>query len=196
MATATLENKQLDTLARCIRVCVKCPLHTSRTCAVPGDGHVDARFMIIGEGPGRDEDRSGHPFVGSAGKYLDHVLEGSGIERSDFFITNIVKCRPPNNRAPKAVEIETCIGNYLMEQIELIDPHLILLLGLTAVKTMLSKKSVDEVRGRVIELEGRKYIASYHPAARFYQEDLRDKIAADFALLKRELKKFRKLQAV
>ena len=74
----------------------------------------------------------------------------------------------------------------------MIDPHLILLLGLVAVKTMLSKKSVDEARGRVLELEGRKYIASYHPAARFYREDLRDKIAADFELLKRELKKFRK----
>jgi len=148
--------------------------------------------MIIGEAPGKDEDKTGHPFVGSAGRYLDHVLEGTGIQRSDFFITNIVKCRPPNNRTPKAGEIDACISNYLTEQIELIDPHLILLLGLVAVKTMLSKKSVDEARGRVLELEGRKYIASYHPAARFYREDLRDKIAADFELLKRELKKFRK----
>jgi uracil-DNA glycosylase family 4 len=197
MAVATKNPaRRLTQLAAQIRVCTKCPLCQSRTLAVPGQGEPVAEFMIIGEAPGKDEDKTGHPFVGSAGRYLDHVLEGTGIERSDFFITNIVKCRPPNNRTPKANEIETCIGNYLMEQIELVDPHLILLLGLTAVKTMLSKKSVDEVRGRVIELEGRKYIASYHPAARFYREDLRDKIAADFALLKRELKKFRKLQAV
>ena len=163
----------------------------SRTLAVPGEGDARAEFMIIGEAPGKDEDKSGHPFVGSAGRYLDHVLEGTGIQRSDFFITNIVKCRPPSNRAPKANEIETCIGLYLTEQIELIDPKLIVLLGLVAVKTMLSMKTVDEARGRVVELGDRRYIASYHPAARFYREDLRDKIAADFALLKRELKKVR-----
>jgi DNA polymerase len=194
--TAATKNpaRRLAQLAAQIRVCTKCPLCQSRTLAVPGDGEPDAQFMIIGEAPGKDEDKTGHPFVGSAGRYLDHVLEGTGIERSDFFITNIVKCRPPNNRPPKANEIETCITNYLTEQIELIDPKLVLLLGLTAVKTMLSKKSVDEVRGKVIDLQGRKYIASYHPAARFYREDLRDKIAADFALLKRELKKVRKLQ--
>jgi len=182
--------RRLLQLAGQIRLCTQCPLCQSRTVAVPGEGDPRAEFMIIGEAPGKDEDKTGHPFVGSAGRYLDHVLEGTGIQRSDFFITNIVKCRPPNNRTPKASEIDTCISNYLTEQIELIDPHLILLLGLVAVKTMLSKKSVDEARGRVIELEGRKYVASYHPAARFYREDLRDKIAADFALLKRELKKF------
>jgi len=146
--------------------------------------------MIIGEGPGKDEDKTGHPFVGSAGRYLDHVLEGTGIQRGDFFITNIVKCRPPNNRPPKADEIQTCISNYLMEQIELIDPHLVLLLGSTAVKTVLSRKSVEEARGKVIDLNGRKYLATYHPAARFYREDLGAKIAEDFALLKRELQKW------
>src|SRR5436190_6100295 len=182
--------RRLLQLATQIRVCTKCPLCKSRIEAVPGEGDGKAEFMIIGEGPGKDEDKSGHPFVGSAGRYLDHVLEGTGIQRSDFFITNIVKCRPPANRTPKANEIETCIGAYLTEQIELIDPKLILLLGLVAVKTMLSMKTVDEARGRVVELEGRKYIATYHPAARFYREDLRDKIAADFALLKRELKRF------
>jgi DNA polymerase len=186
--------RRLHQLAAQIRVCTKCPLCESRTLAVPGEGDPKAEFMIIGEAPGKDEDKQGHPFVGSAGRYLDHVLEGTSIQRSDFFITNIVKCRPPNNRTPKANEIETCIGNYLTEQIELVDPKLILLLGLTAVKTMLSMKTVDEARGKLVELEGRKYIASYHPAARFYREDLRDKIAADFALLKRELKKVRKLQ--
>jgi uracil-DNA glycosylase len=186
--------RRLHQLAEQIRVCPKCPLCKSRTIAVPGEGDPKAEFMIIGEAPGKDEDKTGHPFVGSAGRYLDHVLEGTGIQRSDFFITNIVKCRPPNNRTPKADEIDICISNYLTEQIELIDPELILLLGLVAVKTMLSLKTVEAARGRVVELAGRKYIATYHPAARFYREDLRDKIAADFALLKRELKKFRKLQ--
>ena len=194
--------RRLKQLAEQIRVCTKCPLCGSRTSAVPGEGALQASIsqggsqkagpgglMIIGEAPGKDEDKTGHPFVGSAGRYLDHVLEGTGIQRSDFFITNIVKCRPPNNRTPKGNEIETCITNYLMEQIELVDPRLILLLGSVAVKTLLSKKSVEEARGKVIELKGRNYLASYHPAARFYREDLKEKIAADFALLKRELKK-------
>jgi len=181
--------RRLKQLAAQIRVCTKCPLCHSRTIAVPGEGDPDAEFMIIGEGPGKDEDKTGHPFVGSAGRYLDHVLEGTGIQRSDFFITNIVKCRPPANRTPKGNEIETCITNYLMEQIELIDPHLVLLLGSVAVKTVLSRKSVEEVRGKVIEWEGRRYLATYHPAARFYREDLGAKIAADFGLLKRELKR-------
>jgi uracil-DNA glycosylase family 4 len=185
--------RRLHQLAGQIRVCTKCPLCKSRTTAVPGEGDARAEFMIIGEAPGKDEDKSGHPFVGSAGRYLDHVLEGTGIQRTDFFITNIVKCRPPSNRTPKANEIETCIGLYLAEQIELVDPKLILLLGLVAVKTMLSMKTVDEARGGVVEVGGRNFIATYHPAARFYREDLRDKIAADFALLKRELKKLRKL---
>ena len=184
--------RRLKQLAAQIRVCTKCPLCESRTMAVPGEGAPKAEFMIIGEAPGKDEDKTSHPFVGSAGRYLDHVLEGTGIQRSGFFITNIVKCRPPNNRPPKAHEVETCITNYLMEQIELIDPHLILLLGSTAVKTVLSKKSVEEARGTVVELNGRKYLATYHPAARFYREDLGAKIAEDFALLKSEIKKFTK----
>ena len=180
---------RLEDLAAQIRVCVKCPLCQSRTNAVPGEGKPSARFMIIGEGPGKDEDKTGHPFVGSAGRYLDHVMEGTGIERSDFFITNIVKCRPPANRAPKAGEIETCTANYLFEQIELINPELILLLGLVAVKKMLGVKTVEEARGKVIEAQGRKFIATYHPAVRFYREDLAAKVKTDFALFKREAKK-------
>src|ERR1043166_3948093 len=96
--------KRLKQLAAQIRVCVKCPLWESRTLAVPGDGPPAARYMMIGEGPGKDEDKAGHPFVGSAGRYLDHVLEGSGVSRADFFITNIVKCRPPKNRGPRSEE--------------------------------------------------------------------------------------------
>jgi uracil-DNA glycosylase family 4 len=189
MATATLESKQLEQLAECICVCVKCPLHTSRTVAVPGDGSIASKFMIIGEGPGRDEDRTGHPFVGASGKYLDHVLQGSGLDRADFFITNIVKCRPPNNRVPKAIEILTCTSTYLFKQIELVDPKMIILLGGTAVKKMLGVKSVEEARGRVVEANGRKYMATYHPASRFYREDLAEKIEQDFAFIRRELQK-------
>ncbi|HKG21410.1 MAG TPA: uracil-DNA glycosylase, partial [Blastocatellia bacterium] len=91
-------DKRLDQLARAIRTCVKCPLHESRTIAVPGDGDSSARVMIIGEAPGKEEDESGHPFVGATGRFLNDVLSGSGIDREDFFITNTVKCRPPKNR--------------------------------------------------------------------------------------------------
>jgi uracil-DNA glycosylase len=145
--------------------------------------------MIIAEAPGKDEDETGLPFVGAAGRYLDKVLEGTGLERTDFFITNTVKCRPPKNRTPKAIEVGTCTANYLFEQIELIDPELVMLLGGVAVKAVLGLKSVNEVRGRLIEHEGRRYIVGYHPAVRFYREDLGEKVKEDFALLKRELKK-------
>lgn len=180
---------RLEELAAQIRVCVKCPLCESRTNAVPGDGKPTAKVMIIAEAPGKDEDETGHPFVGSAGRFLNHVLEGTGLDRSDFFITNTVKCRPPRNRTPKRLEVDTCTSNYLFEQIELINPKLIMLLGLVAAKRMLGVKSVNEARGKVIEHEGRRYLVGYHPAVRFYREDLGQKVKEDFARLKRELKK-------
>jgi uracil-DNA glycosylase family 4 len=156
---------------------------------VPGDGKASARVMLIGEAPGREEDETGRPFVGAAGRFLDQVLEGTGINRDDLFITNIVKCRPPNNRTPRVGEVETCTSNYLFEQIELIDPALIMLLGGVAAKKMLGVKSVNEARGRLIERDGRQYLVGYHPAVRFYREDLGEKVREDFALLKRMLKK-------
>jgi DNA polymerase len=180
---------RLEELAAQIRVCVKCPLCESRTLAVPGDGKPTAKVMIIGEAPGKEEDESGHPFVGSAGRFLNHVLEGTGLDRSDFFITNTVKCRPPGNRTPKKLEVETCTSNYLFEQIELINPKLIVLLGGVAAKKMLGVKSINEARGKVIEHEGRRYLVGYHPAVRFYREDLGQKVKEDFARLKREVKK-------
>ena len=112
MAKAVMTAK-LEAMAAQIRACTKCPLHQSRTLAVPGAGKASAKIMLIGEGPGREEDESGHPFVGAAGRFLDQVLEGTGIDRSDLFITNIVKCRPPQNRTPKVSEVETCTSNYL-----------------------------------------------------------------------------------
>ena|SRR2546421_2938882 len=181
--------KRLEELAAQIRVCTRCPLHASRTLAVPGDGKLTSQVMIIGEGPGKDEDATGHPFVGAAGRFLDHVLEGTGLNRDDFFITNTVKCRPPQNRTPKKLEVDTCTSNYLFEQIELINPKLIVLLGSVAAKKILGVKSINEARGKVIKQDGRKYLVGYHPAVRFYREDLGEKVKEDFALLKRELKK-------
>ena len=180
--------KRLEELATEISSCTKCPLWKSRTLAVPGDGKFSAKVMIIGEAPGKEEDESGHPFVGSAGRFLNHVLEGTGLERRDFFITNTVKCRPPKNRTPKKLEIDTCTSNYLFEQIDLINPQLVMLLGVVAARRVLGVRTLAEARGRIIERDGRKYLVGYHPAVRFYREDLGEKVREDFARLKRALK--------
>jgi DNA polymerase len=181
--------ERLEALAIQIRSCVQCPLHASRTKAVPGEGSPSARVMLIGEAPGRDEDQRGQPFVGAAGRFLDQMLAGSGVDRSDLFITNTVKCRPENNRTPRKREIDTCTSLYLFEQIELINPALIMLLGSVATKKLLGVTSVNEVRGRVIEHNNRKYLAGYHPAASFYRDDMAENIRQDFALLRQELQK-------
>jgi len=183
------EAERLEALATQIRSCVQCPLHATRTKAVPGEGTPSARVMLIGEAPGRDEDQRGQPFVGAAGRFLDQMLAGSGVNRDDLFVTNTVKCRPENNRTPRKREVDTCTSLYLFEQIELINPALIMLLGSVAAKKLLGVNSVNEVRGRVIEHNNRKYLAGYHPAASFYREDMAENIRQDFALLRQELQK-------
>jgi uracil-DNA glycosylase len=183
------EAERLEALAIQIRSCIQCPLHATRTKAVPGEGSPSARVMLIGEAPGREEDRRGQPFVGAAGRFLDEVLAGSGVDRSDLFITNTVKCRPENNRPPRKREVDICTSLYLFEQIELVNPALIMLLGSVATKKLLGVSSVNEVRGRVIEHNHRKYLAGYHPAASFYREDMAENIRQDFALLRQELQK-------
>ena len=183
------EAERLEALATQIRSCAQCPLHATRTKAVPGEGASSARVMLIGEAPGREEDQRGQPFVGAAGRFLDEVLAGSGVNRGDLFITNTVKCRPENNRPPRKREVDTCTSLYLFEQIELINPALIMLLGSVATKKLLGVNSVQEVRGRVIEHNNRKYLAGYHPAASFYRDDMAENIRQDFALLRQELQK-------
>jgi uracil-DNA glycosylase family 4 len=180
---------QLSVLAEQIRHCTLCPLHASRTQAVPGDGKSTARLMLIGEAPGKDEDLAGQPFVGAAGAVLQRLLTSSGIARHDVFITNIVKCRPANNRVPRKGEITTCTSQYLFNQIALVDPQLIMLLGGVAAKTMLGISNVKEARGRVITKEGRKFLVGYHPAATFYREGLMEAMQEDYAMLARELQK-------
>jgi uracil-DNA glycosylase len=110
-----------------------------------------------------------------------------GIDRKTLFITNIVKCRPPANRTPRAEEVETCTSNYLDAQIDWINPEVIMLLGGVAAKRLLGLTRIDEARGRILEHEGRKYIVSYHPAVRFYREDLADKMREDFRLLEQAI---------
>ena len=181
--------QRLEELATQIRGCVQCPLHTSRTCAVPGGGQPSAQVMLIGEAPGREEDMHGRPFVGAAGRFLDEMLAGSGVERGDLFITNTVKCRPENNRPPRKREVDTCTSLYLVEQIELVNPRLIMLLGAVAAKKLLGVRSVNEARGRLIAHNNRQYLVGYHPAAAFYREDMAKNIREDFTLLRQEVQK-------
>jgi DNA polymerase len=164
--------------------CKKCPLHLRRTNAVPGTGNYNAKLMIIGEGPGRDEDIQGKPFVGKAGKLLTQLLSEIGISRDEVYITNVVKCRPPDNRVPEESEIEAC-RDYLRRQIEIINPKIILLLGSTALKAVIGEKSITKVRGEEIEIDGIIYLPTFHPAAVLRDESNKlPQIREDFRKLK------------
>ena len=152
----------LETL---IHNCEKCSLGASRNKFVFGDGNPNADIMIIGEAPGAEEDKQGIPFVGRAGKLLTDILKAIQLTREDIYIANILKCRPPSNRNPLPSERELCMP-YLYKQIELIQPKVILLLGLVAANALLKlKTSLTKMRGNVYELEGVKTMVTYHPAA-------------------------------
>lgn len=157
--------ESLDQLNSLICNCTKCVLHKGRNKFVFGSGNSNADVMVIGEGPGAEEDKQGLPFVGRAGQLLTDILKAIKFTREEVFIGNIVKCRPPDNRTPLPEEMNTCIP-YLVKQIELIKPKLILCLGLTAAKGLLNKKdSLTSLRGQVFEYEGIKTMVTFHPAA-------------------------------
>jgi DNA polymerase len=139
-------------------------LAKGRTNAVPGEGPYYARIMLVGEAPGREEDLSGRPFVGRAGRLLNSVLESVGIPRENVFVTNIVKCRPPRNRRPTKRERDTCKEAYLQRQIDAIRPRLVVLLGRTAAQALLGVESLKRVRGRVVCRGRTEYLCTYHPA--------------------------------
>ncbi len=145
--------------------CQKCSLGKTRTKFVFGVGNPDADAMLIGEAPGRDEDQQGEPFVGRAGKLLNDILKAIKFERSDVYIANILKCRPPNNRDPLPSEMETCIP-YLHKQINLIKPKVILCLGRVAANGLLDKKlTLGQLRENIYDFNGIKVVVTYHPAA-------------------------------
>jgi len=147
-----------------VKGCRKCRLCRGRTQTVFGRGDPHADLMFIGEGPGADEDRLGEPFVGRAGKLLDKMIFAMGLERDEVYITNIVKCRPPNNREPYADEVEACMP-YLERQIELVQPTIICCLGLPASSAMLQcKRAMGELRGRWNFYRGIPLMPTYHPA--------------------------------
>lgn len=144
--------------------CTRCKLHKGRNKLVFGDGNPKAELVFVGEGPGADEDMQGLPFVGRAGKLLTQMIEAMGLQRRDVYICNVVKCRPPENRAPEPDEVATC-SPYLLRQIDTIQPKVIVCLGATAAKTILNTtRGISQFRGEWLEWRGRKLMATYHPA--------------------------------
>lgn len=184
-----------DNVAKQIQACKKCPLHKGRTHAVPGVGDPNAEIVFIGEGPGRDEDLKGEPFVGAAGKFLDQLLESIDLTRKDVFITNVVKCRPPNNRDPLPKEVETC-WPYLKAQIATIKPLLIVTLGRHALNRFIPDLSITKEHGRPkryrgIATEKQVYFPMYHPAAALYNPGLRPVLLEDIQKIPLILKKLK-----
>jgi len=179
----------LEELNREIVNCTRCPLHKYRTNAVPGEGSMRLGVMLVGEAPGADEDRTGRPFVGAAGRLLTEALARLGVSRDDVYITNVVKCRPPNNRTPTREEVEACLP-YLLRQVELLRPRRIVALGLTSAKTLLflvgkRVEKISDVRGRCfrgrvagVEVE---ICVTYHPAAVLRNPRLKEEFMGDLA---------------
>jgi len=155
----------LSALEKEMASCTRCELHSTRTNLVYGEGSPSSRLMFIGEGPGRDEDVSGRPFVGRAGKLLTKIIEAMGLKRDDVYITNIVKCRPPGNRNPDLDEISECLP-FLEKQVEMIHPEIICTLGVVATQTITgTRRGIGATRGRVHDYKGINVIPTFHPAA-------------------------------
>ena len=174
----------LNALADEIRVCPLCRLAQTRIHAVPGDGNISAEIMFVGEGPGQQEDETGHPFVGKSGKLLTTELRKIGITRDQVFITNIVKCRPPGNRNPLADEIAAC-NDWLSAQIALVEPKFIVIVGGPSLNTLVSKDlRITKARSNVFRKDGILFIPILHPAAALRSPDTMKLFLEDLGNLK------------
>ena len=175
--------ERLQQIAADIRQCQACPLSRTRQHAVPGAGSLAAEVMLIGEGPGREEDRQGQPFVGASGKYLDQLLRSSGLSRSDIYITNVLKCRPPENRNPDKDEIAAC-RHWLEAQIETIAPKLIVPMGNPALQWFVPGGRITKARSRPqLRPEGYAILPAIHPAAGLHRAANRPNIEQDFGAI-------------
>jgi len=183
----------LTRIAQEVSVCTNCKLHKTRKKAVSGDGPANAEIMFIGEGPGFHENEQGRPFVGAAGKFLDQLLAQAGVTRGEVFITNVVKCRPPENRDPQPKELESC-DLYLERQIEAINPSIIVTLGRFSMSKFMKGAKISQVHGEMRKVGERYVIAMFHPAAALHQAALKPTILADFAKLPELLNEARKAQ--
>lgn len=178
-----------EELEEAIKGCNKCKLCNGRKNIVFGIGNKEADLMFIGEGPGADEDIQGIPFVGKAGQLMNKAFEGLGIEREKVYIANIVKCRPPNNRDPEQDEAKICI-DYLRNQVMLVKPKVIVLLGRIALNNILGEEyKITASRGKIIENKGITYIPTWHPAALLRDETKKIDFWNDLKLAKEILNK-------
>jgi DNA polymerase len=168
----------LTQLCEKIVVCRDCELAKFRTKAVPGEGAEDADLLFIGEAPGWHEDQQGRPFVGPAGQFLDQLLTSICLRREEVYIANVIKCRPPQNREPLPVEIQSC-RKWLDRQIEIIQPQMIITLGRYSLARYFPNESIGKIHGKPRKLEGVIYYPMYHPAAALHQGSLRRTIEAD-----------------
>lgn len=177
----------LERVHAAIRACKNCGLHATRTQAVPGVGPCPSNVMIVGEAPGFNEDRQGEPFVGAAGKLLDTLLTRIGLSRSDVYITNVLKCRPPMNRDPMPNEVEAC-SPYLQRQLELVKPKVLLILGRHALERLMpGQGSISRIHGSLIRRGDVAYVPLYHPAAALHNGSLVADLERDFDSVKRYL---------
>ena len=180
-----------EDLESSIKGCKKCKLCMTRTNIVFGSGNKNADIMMIGEGPGADEDKEGIPFVGKAGKLMNKAFEGLEINREEIYIANIVKCRPPQNRVPEEDEARACL-DYLRNQVILVKPKIIVLLGSTALKNILGKEyGITSARGKWIEKKGILYMPTWHPAALLRDENKKIEFWKDLKLVKKRYKEIK-----
>lgn len=164
-------SKKLELVKQNVIECTKCDLCKTRTNSVPGKGNFKSDVIIVGEAPGKNEDENGEPFIGIAGKKLSKALEDAGISREDVYITNIVKCRPPKNRVPTTVERSTC-QEYLKQEIAIIKPKIICVLGNTAFNSLLGGSEIIKFRGKLVKKDKQLYFLTVHPAATIYNQKL------------------------
>lgn len=191
------KQEQLEKLNKKMIACSQCVLKKGRKNVVPGEGSAEAEIMFIGEAPGAKEDELGKSFIGAAGKFLDEMLASIKLERKNIYITNVVKCRPPKNRDPLPKEVVEC-RSWLMEQIKIIKPKLIVTLGRHSMARFLPKMKISQVHGQATrrEIEGvglQTFFILYHPAAALYNGSLRKVLLKDFKKIPKVLGKVNKL---
>lgn len=173
---------EIETIRQEVIKCTNCELCKTRTKSVPGKGNFQSDVMFVGEAPGRNEDRQGEPFVGVAGKRLNDALENIGVSRDSVYITNVVKCRPPNNRVPSVEERNKC-KEYLQNEISIIKPKIICILGNTAFNSILSGSEITKFRGKTVRKNNQIYYLTVHPAATIYNQELVNVLKSDISKL-------------
>ena len=189
-------SQKLKVIKQNVIECVKCDLSKTRTNSVPGKGNFKSNVIFVGEAPGRNEDKNGEPFIGVAGKKLSAALEKAGISREEVYITNIVKCRPPKNRVPTTTERDTC-KEYLKQEISIIKPKIICILGNTAFNSLLGGSEITKFRGKLVRKDKQLYFLTVHPAATIYNQELIKVLNKDIVKLFHlitELKNNKKIQ--